>query len=108
MQKEKRKYLNSYLIQQAKINRLKEMINNNPNQKRKYIAEINSAEKLRNDIENAINSLEEPVLRELLYQKYVLGKTMEEVSYIINYSLRHSVRLHSKALDKININIEVY
>lgn len=100
MRQEKKQYLNQYLLQEAKINRLKEMCRINPENKALYNKEILEAENLRLEIENKIANVEDSLLSELLYQKYVFGKTLEEMSGILNYSKRHIERLHIKALEK--------
>lgn len=103
MLKNKRNYLKSYLLQQAKISRLKEMILVNPNFKETYRQEIKTAENLRSEIEEKISQMEDEILKELLFQKYILGKTLEEIGYIINYSKRHTERLHIVALEKFKM-----
>ncbi|MBO5020318.1 MAG: hypothetical protein J6D52_06615 [Clostridia bacterium] len=100
MCKEKKQYLSSYLLQEAKINRLKIMIENNPENKLLYIEEIENAKKLRKTIEEKINSMDDKLLSELLFQKYVLGHNLSDVSYQINYSKRQTERFHRKALEK--------
>ena len=42
------------------------------------------------------------VLSEILYLKYVLGKTLSEIGFIINYSQRQTERLHRMALEKFS------
>ena len=103
MLKEKKIYLKGYLIQEAKIKRLKQLIETNVKNKKQYEEKILFAQNLRKEIEFKIESLDDEVLKELIYNKYILGKTLEEISYIINYSKRHVERLHIKALEKINI-----
>ncbi len=103
MRQEKKKYLNSYLLQEAVIERLCEMCVCFPERKEKYNSEINKAKQKRLEIENKITAIEDTLLRELLFQKYVFGKTLEEISLILNYSKRHIERLHIKALDEFKM-----
>lgn len=100
MQKQKKEYLKRYLLQEAKIARFKQM---NYIDKNTLKNKITEAENLRLEIEIKINSLDNELLIELLYQKYILGKTLDEISIILNYSKRHIERLHVKALEKIEI-----
>lgn len=95
---EKKEVLYSYLFQEKKIKRLKELVENNKDAS--YLDELNSAIDLRNKIEERIKYVNDPILVEILFQKYVFGKTLEEISYIINYSHRHTERLHRKAIKK--------
>ena len=103
MRKNKKKYLNSYLLQQAKILRLREMITINPKMKLEYEQQISNAEYLRVEIENKISNVDSDILSEILFQKYICGKTLEEISIIINYSKRHTERLHITALEKFEL-----
>lgn len=96
-------YLKQYLIKEAKLSRLKQMKNKYPNRRQFYQEKIKNVYKERNKIEEKIESVDEELLREILYNKYILGKSLEEISIIINYSKRHTERLHMKALKKIQI-----
>ena len=79
------------------------MLLKNPENKDYYNQKILKAKALRKDIELKISKVGDETLCELLFQKYVFGKTLEEISYIINYSKRHTERLHIKALEKFNM-----
>lgn len=103
MPKEKKEYLKLYLLQESKINRLKHMIIKNPENIEIYEKEIAKAKLLRNEIEVKINNVSNPLLSELLIQKYIMGKTLEEISLILNYSKRHIERLHIKALENFEL-----
>jgi len=103
MQTEKKKYLSHYLLQEARINRLYEMIRINPSRKAEYETKISNCKKLREDIEEKISQVDYQLLCELLYQKYILGKTLEDIAIILNYSKRHIERLHIKALEKFKM-----
>jgi hypothetical protein len=102
MQK-KKEYLNSYLNQETLIERYYQMLLKNPENKDYYNQKILEAKALRKNIELKISEVGDETLCELLFQKYVFGKTLEEISYIINYSKRHTERLHIKALEKFNM-----
>lgn len=103
MNTEKKEYLSLYLLQNEKIRRLKDMSINNPEKKDKYELQIKAACDLRDEIEEKIEKVDGGVLSELLYLKYVCGKTLLEVSYALNYSVRQIERLHIKALSKFEI-----
>jgi len=103
MRKTKKEYLSQYLLQEAKISRLKTMIKLNPKLKEYYENDISAAEALRNDIENKISAVDGGILSELLFQKYVFGKTLEDISYVLNYSPRQVERMHIKALDEFKM-----
>ena len=96
-------FLNSYLILESKLNRLKEMKKKNPENNEHYKNEIKNLYKKRNKIERKIETVINEILREILYNKYILGKTLEEISLEINYSKRHTERLHIKALKEIKL-----
>ena len=103
MSKEKKEYLSLYLLQSEKIRRLRETALQNPEEKEKYILQIESAQTLRREIEDKIESVDGGVLSELLYLKYVCGKTLMQISYELNYSVRQIERLHIKALGKFEM-----
>lgn len=58
---------------------------------------------LRKEIENKINEVEDPKLRELLKCRYLDCKSWEEVAFKNGYSWQHTYRLHEKALDEIKL-----
>ncbi len=104
MRKEKKKFLNSYLLQETKINRIRNMSNVNPELKVHYDNALKEALELRLKIEKQIAEVDGGILSELLYQKYIFGKTLEDISLILNYSTRHIERMHIKALDKFQMH----
>lgn len=103
MQKSKKEYLNSYILQQPKIDRLEKMIKLNPALKKDYESQILKAENLRKNIERKIKAVDGGILSEILFQKYILGRTLEEVALAVNYSKRHIERLHVIALEKFKM-----
>lgn len=103
MQKAKKEYLKQYLYQEAVINSLMQLSAINPERKEAYKKKISECNAIRGDIEEKISLVEDTLLREILYNKYIFGKTLEQISYILNYSKRHIERLHVKALEKIDI-----
>lgn len=103
MRKKKKEYLNQYLLQEAKISRLKTMSKINPELKEQYGEEIKSALALREKIESEISAVDGSILSEVLFQKYVFGKTLEDISYTLNYSQRHIERLHVRALEEFKL-----
>ncbi len=101
---QKKKYLKQYLLQENKIKRLVEMKITKPNEAKKCQIEINNCKALRQEIEEKISKIDDTLLSELLYEKYILGKTLEDISFDLNYSVRQIERLHIKALEKIEIS----
>ena len=103
MQKEKKEYLKQYVLQERKIKTLSELLKVNPEKAEEYTKEIENSRILRNQIEEKIFGVEDFTLKEVLIQKYIFGKTLEQTALILNYSKRHMERLHIKALEKIEI-----
>ena len=101
---EKRDYLSRYLVLQAKINRLKEQSLINAENREVYNKEIHKARTVRDSIEQGIMNMSNEIESEILAQKYLLGKTLEETADILNYSKRQIERLHIKALEHITIS----
>ncbi len=52
----------------------------------------------RGRIEALISRLHNPMLREIICRKYILGETLERVAEEMNISERHVRRLHKKAI----------
>lgn len=103
MRQKKKEYLRNYLLQETKISRLKTLSKINPELKPRYDRGIKEALDLRQEIEAKITAVDGGILSEVLFQKYVFGKTLEDISYVLNYSPRHIERLHIKALDKFQM-----
>lgn len=99
----KKKYLNRYLFAEKKIARYEKLTTLSKKEENNYNKAIVDSKNLRTEIENKINTLDDDILCELLFQKYIFGRTLEEISLILNYSKRHTERLHIKALEKIEI-----
>ena len=104
---EKRDFLNRYRLQQAKIKRLNEQSVINVDRKSVYEKEIIKAKRIRNAIEEGIEGLESETETEILAQKYLCGKSLEETAEILNYSKRQIERLHLKALEHITLKGEI-
>ncbi len=104
MRQKKKRYLSSYLLQEYKITRMRSMMLLNPELCKNYKKEISNALKLRQKIERQIQNVDGGILSEVLSQKYIFGKTLENIGYTLNYSQRHIERLHTKALDKFKMH----
>ncbi len=103
MHENKKAYLKQYRHQEKVICTLTQMIITSPENRDKYQLLIDRSYDIRRDIENKISAVDDTVLRELLYNKYIFGKTLEQISCILNYSKRHIERLHIKALEKFQM-----
>lgn len=101
--KRKKQFLRKYRLQQKKIERLKEMALLNPRNNSRYLEQIANCEKVCEKIEAKINEIDGDLLREILFLKYVCGKTLKEIAITIEYSLRHTERMHTEAIKKIDI-----
>ncbi len=100
---DKKEYLKKHLLQQKKINRLDNMLRLGLITAEQHKTEIENCKIIRQEIEKRIAQTDGNILSEILFLKYACGKSLEEISYIINYSLRHTERLHKKALEKFKI-----
>lgn len=78
-----------------------------------YYARVKSQEKISDNIkqqmtkkliiENAINKIEDPQLRYVLKNKYLLFKSLEEIALNLNKSYKQISRWHTQAINNINI-----
>lgn len=103
---EKRKYLELYALQQARINRYCMLSARNADKKDKYKLKMCSAMSIRDIIEEDIDKIADKTESEVLAQKYLCGKTLEETAYMLNYSRRHVERLHISGLEHLRPSIE--
>ena len=105
MENEKKKeYLDLYLLQQAKITRLKRQMEVNPEASERYIIKIKNAQLLREKIEEDIERVDSGLLSEVLSQHYLCGRSLEQTAFALNYSKRHIERLYKTAMEKLTIS----
>ena len=57
--------------------------------------------KLKNEAIGKINSLKLPDYRTLLTMRYVIGHSWEEIADKMNFSYRHTLRIHGAALTEL-------
>ena len=100
----KREYLKGYRIQQMRIRRLNELMHEYPEMSAKYGTQLQQCIALCQKMEDEIDAVGDAFLGELLSQKYMCGKSLEEIGLGFNYSKRHMERMHIKALEKFKIS----
>lgn len=59
--------------------------------------------RIREDIEQLINSVEDDKQRLLLSYRYIDGQQFEWIASTMHFSWRHTHRIHSRALDSIKL-----
>ena len=72
---------------------------------RRYMDYRSDLIRTRGMIENAIESLRDPVLQEVLQMRYLDGLSFHQIAGKLGYSDRHLVRLHRAALEKMSLNV---
>jgi len=73
---------------------------------RQVSAEVSKLCNLETEIACTINRMQEPY-RTLLYERYINGKTWEQVAVDMNYSYRGVTKMHGRALQAVKECIEV-
>lgn len=63
--------------------------------------EVNTLVEKTDEIKNVINKVEDQDLRNLLYQRYILGHKWEKIAVNMHLSYRHTLRLHGLGLQEI-------
>ncbi len=96
---ETKEYLLGYRLSLAKIGRLREMMNLRPDEIGSIRVELLQTREECNRIEREIDAVRPAVLSELLAQKYLCGRSLEEISDTMGYSKRQLERLHKKAIE---------
>ena len=94
---EKRNFLRQYRFMLSKIS----MLEISPENAEKYKKDIAETIKKRDFIEDRIDSVDGSLLTEILSEKYICGKSLEEIALGLSYSKRQIERLHLKALEKL-------
>ena len=61
----------------------------------------------RKRTEDLISSVPDPVQREVLTRRYIIGQRWEEIAESMNYSVRHITRLHGIALKNMSLNVHI-
>lgn len=69
-------------------------------------AEIELLIATERDIQNAIDKVNDETLRTLLYERYINGKTWEQIAVQMNYGYRRVTQLHGKALNAVKDFLE--
>lgn len=72
---------------------------------RRTKAEINRLTRLGEEIKCAIGRIQEPY-RTILYERYINGKTWEQIAVGMTYSFRQVTRLHGNALNLVKDVLE--
>lgn len=99
----KREYLSHYRLWQVKIRRMNDMLKACPEKSEIYQNEIEQCRRERDRIEQSIDAVDGGILSEILSQKYICGRTLEEIAFMIGYCKRQTERLHLKALERLCI-----
>lgn len=66
-------------------------------------AKIDDALRIKHQVEDAIRTVQDGVLREVLTQRYILCKRWEQIAVDMNYGYRWVLRLHGKALKLVEV-----
>ncbi|MBQ4155725.1 MAG: hypothetical protein IJD90_02855 [Clostridia bacterium] len=70
---------------------------------REIVKDIDTLVDLREEILSKIETLEDEVLKQILYSKYILGKPFSQIGEEICYCEKQIGRLHKKAVSKLEI-----
>ena len=73
---------------------------------RKVQGEVTQLCRLESEIDSTVRRMPEPY-RTLLYERYINGKTWEQIAVGMNYSYRGVTKMHGRALQAVKECIEV-
>lgn len=68
--------------------------------------ELEMLEATEREVVKTIDSVEDKTLRTLLYERYINGKTWEQIAVLMNYTYRRVTQLHGKALNAVKDFLE--
>lgn len=85
-------------VQTTPTNRTESIVAKLVDMERKVDSRVNDLHKIEDEVMQTIRKVENPVYRELLIRKYILGKTLEEIAVKMHYSYRQTCRIHGMAL----------
>ena len=63
--------------------------------------ELEMLEATEREVIGTVNKVEDSTLHTLLYERYINGKTWEQIAVELGYSWRQTVRLHGRALQAV-------
>lgn len=63
---------------------------------------IHQAVKMQQEIKELIGTIDDATLRQLMIYRYIHGKKWEEIAVLMDYDYRWILRLHEKALCKLD------
>ena len=69
----------------------------------KIVAGIDRLYDLRQEIEEVIGAVPDPIQRELLRRRYISLQSLEKIAVEMNYSYRQILRLHGWGLQQITV-----
>lgn len=67
--------------------------------------ELEMLEATEREVINTISAVRDATLSTLLYERYINGKTFEQIAVLLDKSWRHTIRLHGSALYEISLII---
>lgn len=70
----------------------------------KLLQEMNEARKY---VEKLISSIPDQAQKEVLTRRYIIGQRWEEIADVMNFSVRHTTRLHGIALKNMSLNVHI-
>lgn len=68
--------------------------------------EIEMLEATEREVIKTINGVQDGTLSKLLYERYINGKTWEQIAVMMNYTYRRVTQLHGKALNAVKDFLE--
>lgn len=88
-------------VQASNENRLEAAVQKIVDLERDIQNDVVTLAKARHRIEDAVNLMSDPVLKEVLRLRYINGMTFEHIADEMNYSCRNVFYLHKKAVKEI-------
>lgn len=88
-------------VQSSSENRLEAAVQKIVDLERDIQNDVVALAKARHRIEDAVNLMSDPILKEVLRLRYINGMTFEHIADEMNYSCRNVFYLHNKAVKEM-------
>jgi len=97
--------LTSDVVRTSPENKLERIVTKIADMENAVDARVDKLQDIKRQVEAAIAAVPDPKQRAILERRYINGERWEKISVDMNYTYRHTMRLHARALHTVSIDI---